>query len=123
MFINRVNYPGVPDDFPIKPVVSAVAGAQPKLSLVQEGGQFYAPGTSPSEVLAAFEVCADLVTQMAPYCQRKLAQFDGDQTATAKAVFQGLLNKRWCTAEQSKWIMLKTVQQLGWVVQENDLAY
>lgn len=123
MSINRANYPGVPEDFPITPAVSALAGAQPKLSLVEEGGKFYAPGASPSEVLAAFDVCADLVTQMVPYCQRKLAEFGGDQTATAKAVFRGLLSKRWCTAEQSKWIMLKTVQQLGWVVQENDLAH
>ncbi|WP_270174808.1 hypothetical protein [Diaphorobacter sp. ED-3] len=74
-------------------------------------------------MLAAFDVCADLVTQMVPYCQRTLAEFGGDQTATAKAVFQGLLNKRWCTAEQNQWIMRKTVQQLGWVVQESDLAF
>lgn len=33
--------------------------------------------------------------------QRKLAEFGGDQTATEKAVFQGLLNKRWCTAAQN----------------------
>lgn len=121
MSIDRTNYPQVPPDFPITPTVSAVSGAHPKLSLVQEGGKFYAPGTSPSEVLEAFEVCKDLVTQLAPYCQRKLAEFGGDQTATVKAVFQGLLDKRWCTVEQSKWVILKTAQQLGWSVREGDL--
>ncbi len=70
----------------------------------------------------AFEVSVDLFTQMAPSCQRKLAEFDGDQTATAKAVFQGLLNKKWCIAEQSKWFMFQTARQLGWPLQENVLA-
>lgn len=121
MPIDRADYPQIPHDFPITPTISAVGGAQPKLSLVQEDGKFYAPGTSPSEVLAAFEVCDDLVAQLAPYCQRKLAEFGGDQRATAKAVFQGLLNKRWCTAEQSIWIMLKTAEQLSWPLREGDL--
>lgn len=121
MSINRVNYPGVAEDFPITPAVSALASAQPKLNLVQEGGQFYAPGTSLFEVLAAFDVCADLVTQMllsAQACRvrRRIRR------SPKKAVFQGLLNKRWCTAEQSQWIRRKTVQQLGWVVLENGLA-
>lgn len=121
MPIDRADYPQIPHDFPITPTISAVGGAQPKLSLVQEDGKFYAPGTSPSEVLAALEVCDDLVAQLAPYCQRKLAKFGGDQYATAKAVFQGLLNKKWCTAEQSVWIMLKTAEQLGWSLGESDL--
>lgn len=121
MTIERANYPHVPTDFPISEINSALSGAQPKLSLVQENGIFYAPGTSPSEVLNAFEVCKDLVTQMVPYCQRKLAQFDGDETATAKAVFQGLLKKNWCTAEQSEWIMSRTLEELGWSVHKSSL--
>lgn len=121
MPIDRTDYPQIPRDFPITPTTYAVSGAQPKLSLVQENGKFYAPETSPSQVLNAFEICKDLVTQMVPYCQRKLAQFGGDQTATAQAVFQGLLNKNWCTVEQSEWIMLKTLEELGWSVSESNL--
>ena len=95
MSIDRANYPEVPDDFPVTAIPSAVSGAQPKISLVEEGGKFYAPGTSPSEVLAAFQMCEDLVSQMIPYCQRKLATFEGDQEATVKATLRGLLAKRW----------------------------
>lgn len=121
MPIDRANYPTVPPDFPISGQPSAVAGVQPKLGLVQEGGVFYEPGTSPSEVQAAFELCKDLVSQMVPYCQRKLEQFEGDQKRTARAVHQGLLNKNWCAPEHSKWIMLKTIEQLGWSVEPSDL--
>lgn len=49
MTIDRASYPGVPDDFPVTAVPSAIGGAQPKMSLVEEDGKFYAPGTSPSE--------------------------------------------------------------------------
>lgn len=115
MPIDHTAYPGVPDDFPIDVTPSALSGAQPKMSLVKEGGKFYAPGTSPSEVSAAFELCADLVPQMAAYCERKLPAFGDNQNATVEAALQGLLGKRWCSAAQCEWVMRKAVEQLGWV--------
>jgi hypothetical protein len=114
MAIERDNYPGIPGDFPIEPAFAAIGGAQPKINLMQENGTFYAPGTSPSEVARAFDLCDDLVPQIAAYCERKLEAFGGDRAATLRAVYQGLLNKRWCTAEQSKWVMRQTVQKMGW---------
>ena len=118
MSIDRANYPGVPEDFPVTAVPSAVAGAQPKMNLVEEGGKFYAPGTSPGEVMAAFQMCDDLVSQMVPYCQRKLATYDGNQEATVKAALKGLLAKRWCTDAQCVWIMRRVVGELQWTVGE-----
>lgn len=85
MTTDRASYPGVPEDFPVSAITSAIGGAHPKMSLVEEDGKFYAPGTAPSEVTAAFQMCDDLVSQMVPYCQRKLATFEGDQQATVKA--------------------------------------
>lgn len=91
------SFPSVPKDFPVTAHISAVAGAQPKMGLIEEDGKFYAPGTSPSEVVAAFRMCDDLASQMIPYCQRKLASFDGDKETIVKAALKGLLAKRWCT--------------------------
>ena len=114
MPVDHKNYPGVPDDFPITATLSALSGSQPKMSLLEEDGKFYAPGTSPSEVLANFQVCEDLVPQMAAYCQRKLPAFEGNRQATLKAAFQGLLSKQWCTPEQCEWVMRKATQELDW---------
>ena len=116
MTMDRTNYPGVPDDFPVTATVAAVSGAQPKMNLVEEGGRFYAPGTSPGEVLAAFQMCDDLVSQMVPYCQRKLATYEGNQETTVKAALKGLLAKRWCTDAQCVWIMRRVVDELQWAV-------
>lgn len=122
MSIDRANYPGVPEDFPVTAVPSAVAGAQPKMSLVEEGGKFYAPGTSQGEVMAAFQMCDDLVSQMVPYCQRKLATYEGNQEATVKAALKGLLAKRWCTDAQCVWIMRRVVDELQWTVSDSAWA-
>lgn len=122
MPIDRTNYPGVPDDFPVSPTLSALSGAQLKISLIEEDGKFYAPGTTPAEVLAAFDVCEDLAPQMAAYCQRKLPEFGGNQQATVRAAFQGLLGKQWCSPEQCKWIMRKVVQELNWPLSSETLA-
>ena len=119
MSIDRANYPGVPEDFPVTASPSAITGVQPKMSLVEEGGKFYAPGTSPSEVVAAFQMCDDLVSQMVPYCERKLATFEGNQEATVKAALKGLLAKRWCTDAQSVWILRRVVDELQWAVSKS----
>lgn len=111
---DRNNYPGIPGDFPVGPTLSALSGAYPKMSLIEEDGKFYSPGTTPSEVRAVFEICKDLVPQMVAYCERKLPEFDGKQQATIRAAFQGLLSKHWCSPEQCKWIMKKVVHELNW---------
>lgn len=122
MSIDRPNYPGVPEDFPVTAAPSAIAGAQPKMNLVEEGGRFYAPGTSSGEVMAAFEMCDDLVSQMVPYCQRKLATYEDNQEATVKAALKGLLAKRWCTDAQCVWIMRRVVDELQWTVGDGVLV-
>ena len=35
----------VPKDFPVTVHLSAIAGAQTKIGLIEEEGRFYAPGT------------------------------------------------------------------------------
>lgn len=117
------NIHSVPKDFPVTAHLSAVAGAQPKMGLIEEDGKFYAPGTSPSEVIAAFGICDDLASQMVPYCQRKLALFNGDKEATLKAALKGLLAKGWCTDEQCFWIMHRVVDELKWSVDERNWRF
>lgn len=123
MSIDHANYPGVPDDFPVAATASALAGIQPKMSLVEEGGKFYAPGTSPSEVFTVFRMCEDLVSQMIPYCRRKLATFEFNQEATVKAALKGLLAKRWCSEAQCVWIMRRVSQELQWPVRDDVFAF
>ena len=74
-----------------------------------------------AEAFKAVHMCDDLVSQMVPYCQRKLATFEGDQQATVKAAFKGLLAKRWCSDAQCVWIMRRVVRELQWPVSDSAL--
>lgn len=123
MSIDHANYPGLPKDFPISTTPSALSGIQPKMSLVEEDGRFFAPGTCPSEVLAVFHMCEDLVVQMVPYCQRKLATFGCNQEVTVEASLKGLLKKRWCSEAQCVWIMRRVTRELQWTVREDVFSF
>ena len=68
--IDRSNYPGIPEDFPIEPQAVALTGAQPKLSLVQHGEDYYATGTSPQEVQEDYEEMVDLANQVMVFVRK-----------------------------------------------------
>lgn len=62
--IDRSNYPGIPEDFPIEAQAVGLTGVQPKLSLVKHGEEYYAAGTSPQEVQEDYEEMVDLANQV-----------------------------------------------------------
>jgi len=65
--IDRSNYPGIPDDFPIAALPVTLPGAQPKLSVVKVGERFYPLGTSPREVQEDYASMLDLANQVVAY--------------------------------------------------------
>lgn len=100
MTANRRTYLGIPEDFPVTPIPSALAGAQPKLNLVDQDGQYYSPGTSPSEVAEAHAVCEDLAQQFVKYCLDKESAASGTRAEILERVRTRLLTKDWCTPAQ-----------------------
>jgi hypothetical protein len=64
----------VPQDFPREVPMGAVPGAQPKLLVRQEAGQFVATEPSDEEVQGRHELCEDLVQQLLRYRARKQAE-------------------------------------------------
>lgn len=69
MKIDRKNYPGIPEDFPIEVQEFALPGVQLKLNLVQQGDKLYAAGMSPHEVRDDYDAMTDLVRQVMAYCK------------------------------------------------------
>lgn len=82
--------------------------------MIQENGKLFLPGTEPSQVNEAFALCEDLLPQMVPYCQRNLAAHAGDQAASLKAAFGGLLSANWCIPKHSHWIVTRAAKRLDW---------
>ena len=68
-----MNIAGVPDDFPIEPVLGAVSGVQPKL-LAREIKGKYVVGRTAEEHRERYLACEDLAQQLAAYCMRKATE-------------------------------------------------
>ena len=104
----------VPADFPVRVPIAAITGAQPKLAvLLGADGRYRASGTSPEQTRADYEMCEDLAQQLVAYCRKKLPLFKS-RKRTMVAVYRGLLAKRWCTADQSLWVIRRTAVLLQW---------
>ena len=116
MTAENAKYPGVPMDFPVAPIPSALAGAQPKLNLVEEDGQYYAPGTSPSEVSEAFENCESLAQKFVAYCLEIETSGFGTHSQILHRMHSSLLTKDWCTPAQYGRIVRRTAGLLDWQV-------
>jgi hypothetical protein len=114
MAIDLKNYPGIPMDFPFAGIGYALSGFQSKLNVVKFEGRFYEPGTTPPELLEAYEACEDMAQQMAPYCIKKLSQLGMSHDDTLIAVWKGLLHKDWFSAQQTLWVIRRASQILEW---------
>lgn len=122
MQIDRSDYPGVPEDFPISatsPQCSTPARAS--MDMVAEGGKYYFDGSAPSQVQDELALCEDLIYQFVPYCHRNLASHAGDRQATLKAALSGLLTTQWCTPEHSRRVITSVARHLDWEVEEGTL--
>ena len=64
----------IPKDFPRGGPLGAVPGAQPKLLVRQQAGRFVSTGPTESDVQGRYEVCDDLVQQLARYAARTQAE-------------------------------------------------
>lgn len=96
-----------PSDFPRQNNLSALTGAQPKLSVVRIDGRYYLDQPDEDEIYQRYDVCADLVDQLISYCERK-KQPSHSWEALLKAVSHSLSKKPWgLTAEENAWIMNK----------------
>jgi hypothetical protein len=104
----------IPSDFPVEKIVASVSGVQAKIPLVEEGGQYYAHGTSPSEVAAVYALCEDLSKQLTAYCERKFAEGIGSKERVLARAHTGLVGKKWCTPRQAIWTVRRTAKLLDW---------
>ena len=107
------NNNGMPADFPPRTRVTAISGAQPKIAVALVDGKYYAPGNSPHEMRADWEMCEDLAHQLVPYCRKKLPRYKSRKITLAQ-VHEGVLAKKWCSPEQSFWMIRRTAALLGW---------
>jgi hypothetical protein len=105
----------IPTDFPSNIYQSSLAGAQPKIAVVEVDGKYYPEGNTPAQKLERYLMCEDLAKQGLAYCLRKIE--DGtvvDPNAALLRLHSGLQSKNWCTQQQKVWIVNRVAVLGNW---------
>lgn len=96
-----------PKDFPVFGRISAIAGAQPKLNLLEKDGRYFQLQLSDVEIDLRYEICADLVVQLTTYCQRE-KHMDQTWEKFLSEVHEAVAQKPWgLSTDEISWIMQK----------------
>lgn len=119
MRADHPKYPGVPEDFPVLPARFSLAGVQLKINLVDEGGHYYTPGTSPSEMLQVFERCEKLAQFFVDYCRQKEKSALVTPTQILRRLHTNLSSQDWCSHEQYQWVVRRVGELLNWPVPDS----
>lgn len=106
----------IPADFPRPVQLGAVSGAQPKILVIEEHGRFLAPETKQSELEQRFDICEDLVHQLAV---KSLESKAGKRAHLSEAEIllqyrMRLIATKWTSVEEAHWIIDKVASQIGW---------
>lgn len=108
----------VPADFPRQDIAGAVSGASAKLLLVQYEGKYYAPGSTPPEIVTRWEVCEDLVKHLT---HKSLESKAGKRShMTEEAILDQYLSRliatNWVSEAEARWVIRRVAAVLHWPV-------
>jgi hypothetical protein len=115
----------IPADFPREPVISSLAGAQPKLSVrVDVVSGKYANGPTEQDVQERYEVCADLVTQLVAKCHanRDSKYVHLSEAQILERLLTQLLATDWGTAAEMRWVIRRAASDLRWSIPADAIA-
>lgn len=108
----------IPPDFPTGVVVASISGAHPKVVTVKFDGKYYAPGCSPSERYARWQICEDLAHQFVAKCRKTKVgkRADMAEVEILAQYLKRLLKMGWGTASEMKWVIRRAASLLCWPV-------
>ncbi len=111
----------VPPDFPRPQHLGAVPGAQTKFLAVEYQGRFYSAGCTPPELHERWEYCVSLVKQFVPACIKTKAgkRKDMPEADILDQYLVRLIEAKWVSDDEAKWVIRETARQLGWPTPES----
>lgn len=114
----------VPADFPRPQALGAVAGFQPKLLLKKQGEKYYAPGCSPEELHARWDVCEDLAQQFVLKCKETKSGKRADvlEVDILEQYCLRSMKAGWGAADEMRWVFRRVAAVLNWPAPPSALA-
>lgn len=113
-------YERVPSNFPRPKQLGAVPGAQPKYLATRYKGRFYSPGCTPPELYENWLHCVSLVEQFVPACieTKSGKRRDMSEADILDQYLTRLIESKWVSADEAKWVIRETAKLLGWPTRE-----
>lgn len=117
-------YALIPEDFPRPDVASSLAGFQNKLALVQFEGKLYLPGGTPPERFAKWSICEEQAQHLAMKSKECKAgkRAHMSETEILEQYLQRLLDARWHSDAETRWLIRRTAELLGWPAPSSAIA-
>jgi hypothetical protein len=117
---NPKNYNDVPADYPRTDIASSLAGAQPKLALVEFEGKYYLPGGTPQDRWNDWAYSESMVQHFLMKCpetkqgkRAHMSEVDVIAQYYERAIAAG---GRYGTEAQLRWTFRRVARLLGWPV-------
>jgi hypothetical protein len=106
----------LPTDFPRPIHCGAVGGVQLKLLVTEHRGRYYAPGSTPPELLERWRVCEIMARHLA---EKALESESGKRSHMTRVqildqYIPRLIAAKLTSGEEARWVMRRAAELLNW---------
>lgn len=116
----KIKYGDVPEDYPHAAIASSLAGAHPKLALVEFDGKYYGPGDTPESRWHDWSYSESMVQHFllkSPETKKGKRSHMSEVEILTQYYDRAVAAKgRYGTEAQLKWTFKRVAEMLGWPV-------
>lgn len=113
---NELEYLKVPSDFPCPVSTGALPGNQPKFLVTSYQGKFYLPGCTPHEIYVRWEICEEIVQQLAIKSResKEGKRSHMSESAILEQYFLRLIRTNLMTEAEARWVIQRVAKVVEW---------
>lgn len=115
---HELEYLKVPSDFPRPVSTGALPGNQPKFLVTSYQGKFYLPGCTPQEIYERWQICEEIVQQLAIKSREakkgKLSHMS--ESAILEQYFLRLIRANLTSEAEARWVIQRVATVVEWPI-------
>lgn len=115
---HELEYLKVPSDFPRPDSAGALPGNQPKFLVTSYQGKFYLPGCTPQELYERWQICEEIVHQLAIKSResKQGKRSHMSEPAILEQYFLRLIHANLTTEAEAKWVIQRVARVVDWPI-------
>lgn len=115
---HELEYLKVPSDFPRPISTGALPGNQPKILVTSYQGKFYPPGCTPQEIYERWQICEEIVQQLAIKSRESKAgkRSHMSESAILEQYFLRLIQANLTSEAEARWVIQRVARVVEWPI-------